>query len=91
MSTTHVRLHQSAVADLHLYGLPGIELRRKTDRRRATRQRDLIASIQNTPDQVSAVRQRIGDAMIRIGTGIAGEAARAPRVAPDTHPCIDMA
>ncbi|HYH11931.1 MAG TPA: hypothetical protein VD789_06210 [Thermomicrobiales bacterium] len=91
MSTTLFQYHQSAAIDLHVYGLAGIELDRRNERREVTRRRDLIASIPRTPDEVSTVRQWIGDAMIRIGTGIAGEAARAPRVAPESHPCIDMA
>jgi len=91
MTTSLFNTRQSAASDLHTYGLAGIELNRTTERREATRQHDLITLLSSRPERTSPVRQWIGDAIIRMGVGIAGEAARRPRVTPETHPRIDMA
>lgn len=89
MNTTY---HRPSADDLRAYGLPGAELARASERREAERQRDqLAATIGTTSGPLDGVRRAIGEAMIRIGAGIAGEAAKAPRVTPVATPKIDMA
>ena len=91
MDTNRIHTHRSAASDLYDYGLAGIELNRKAERRDAARQQEAIGTTTGTLGRMTAVRQRIGDAMIRLGTGIAGEAATSPRVEPRPHPRVDMA
>lgn len=80
---SHSHHHNPSTAGMHTYGLAGIELARATERRDAERQRDAIAGMRATaPGPLAGIRQALGEAMIRIGATIAGEAAKAPRVAP---------
>lgn len=87
MTTSHFHTNRSAASDLHVYGLAGIELSRATERREG----DLINTLTHGPNPLSAIRQRVGDTLIRLGTDLAGEAARTPRAPQSAQPRIDMA
>lgn len=91
MYHTHSTSRPSAGDDLRAYGLAGIELHRATERREAEHQRDHATSTLPAASHMSSVRQRIGDALILLGSRLAGEAAKAPRVEPGVRPKIDMA
>ncbi|HEV2127077.1 MAG TPA: hypothetical protein VGR22_00485 [Thermomicrobiales bacterium] len=83
-STSH---RPSAAEGLHTYGLAGIDLQRATERR-------TTATSARTTDRQSSLlhrmRQAAGDAIIRLGASIAGEAAR-PTTAPSIQPKVDLA
>ena len=81
MYHSHSTTSRSAADDLRAYGLAGIDLQRAGERRH-----DRSVATLGHRGRTSIVRQRLGDAMIRFGTGIAGEAAKAPHVSPDLRP-----
>lgn len=90
MNTTHH--HTQSTADLRAYGLPGIELTRARERREAELERDHIAArLGRGTGPLHGARQAIGMALLRLGAGIAGEAATSPRVTPPTAPKVDLA
>lgn len=86
--TTHSNHRQSAAQGLHAYGLAGIELQRKAERRAPG-----IGGQTSDNDRAGLLhrmRQAAGDAVIRLGTGITGETAR-PVATPTIQPKVDMA
>lgn len=86
--TTHINHGPSAAQGLHTYGLAGIELQRKAERRAPG-----IGGLTSDNHRTSVLRrmrQAAGDAFIRLGTGIGGETAR-PVATPKIQPKVDMA
>jgi hypothetical protein len=85
-TSTH---HPTSAADgMRAYGLSGIELGHRVHARQAAAVRDLQLQEVQVRGRVNNVRQWLGDAMVRAGTGLAGSAARAPRTA--VSPKISM-
>jgi hypothetical protein len=83
---THTHQSHTSADGLFAYGLTGIELGHVTNRRDAERQRDRIAAAARAASPVEGIRQRLGEAMVRLGTGLAGEAAKTPRVGAGITP-----
>ena len=81
----------SASTDLVSYGTIGLELNRTAGRREREIHRDRVAAALGRPGSVAIARQWLGDAIVRLGTSLAGERARTPRIAPGTAPKVDVA
>lgn len=88
MFHTSTHLPTSAAEGMQAYGLSGIELGHRVQARQAAAGRDLQLQGIEVRGRVNNVRQWLGDAMIRAGTGLAGSAARTPRSA--IRPKISM-
>jgi hypothetical protein len=72
----------SAAEGMRAYGLSGIELGHHTRQRETGAARDLQLQELQVRGSVGNLRQRLGDALVRLGAGVAGEGARpAPRAA----------
>ena len=87
MNSLHSTTRPAPSQQLRSHGLNGIELHHVTERREAELHRDHVAATLRGPGPAATVRQWLGDAMIRIGASIAGDAAKSPRM----HPQIDAA
>jgi hypothetical protein len=78
-SSTH---QQTSDADgMRAYGLSGIELGHRARQRQAAADRHLQLREVEVRSRVNNIRHWLADAMVRAGTGLAGNAAPAPRVA----------
>ena len=76
-TSTH---HQTSAAEgMRAYGLSGIELGHRTRERQLTSAHGLQLQEVQVRGRVNNIRQWLGDAMIRAGTGLAGAAARPVR------------
>jgi hypothetical protein len=87
----HSSHHSNAAHALVSYGTIGLELNRTVGRREREIHRDRVAAALGRPDAITTARQWLGDAIVRLGTSLAGERARTPRVPTHTTPKIDMA
>jgi hypothetical protein len=87
----HSSHHSNPAHDLVSYGTIGLELNRTVGRREREIHRDRVAAALGQRDAVTIARQWLGDAIVRLGTGLAGEQARTRRVPTSTTPKIDMA
>ncbi len=65
--------------DLLTFGHEGLGVHRANERRAAEQDRDRIKATLRASGAPSPARRWLGNAMIAIGTGIAGKAALAPR------------
>jgi hypothetical protein len=65
--------------DLLTFGHEGLGVNRANERRAAERNRDHITATLRASGTPSSARRWLGNAMIAIGTGIAGKKALAPR------------
>ena len=82
--------HRASAADgLRDYGLSGIELGHATQQRHAAAGHDRALLAAAAPARLDGVRQRLGDAIVRLGTVLAGEGAD-PRVGPAIRPKAGM-
>jgi hypothetical protein len=76
-TSTHTR--PSAAEGMRAYGLSGIELGHRADERHdAAARRSQLREVE-VRGRVNNIRQWLGDAMVRAGTGLAGDAATLAR------------
>ncbi len=86
-TSTH---HQMSTAEgMRAYGLSGIELGHRTGERQLASAHGLQLQEIQVRGRVNNVRQWLGDAMIRAGIGLAGDAANPVR-RPAIHPKVSM-
>lgn len=85
-TSTH---HQTSAAEgMRAYGLSGIELGHRTRERQLTSAHGLQLQEVQVRGRVNNIRQWLGDAMIRAGSGLAGRQATTP--APAISPKASM-
>ena len=89
MYHTSTPTRPSAAEGLRAYGLSGIELGHRTRERQRTSAHGLQLQEVQVRGRVNNIRQWLGDAMIRAGTGLAGGAAR-PMRRPAISPKASM-
>jgi hypothetical protein len=81
MIHTSAQTRSSAADGMRAYGLSGIELGHRTQQRQAAASADLRLREIGMRGRVNNIRQWLGDAMIRAGSGLAGRAATVPGTA----------
>ncbi len=68
----------SATNDFLVYGDAGLGLNRATERGDAERHQDQLDATMRVPDRLSMVRRWLGEAMIGLGTRMAGASSSVP-------------